>query len=111
MRIPEDHVQPDDIVRGEPFRMFDIAYVCPVACHRDISERLLLTDSDGAWFLWMGDETATEPIGVSHRLARWIAARPEMVALDPEAMWFDVSSLPVTPVSAEPNRPAGNAMS
>lgn len=87
----------------ENVRMFDgvSVYVCPVACHRDVSERLLVRDPDGSWFLWMGDETAAELVDVPHRLARWIAARPEMVPFGPQAMWFDVSSLPVTPVPTE----------
>ncbi|MDQ3541002.1 MAG: hypothetical protein M3440_09965 [Chloroflexota bacterium] len=90
--------------------MFDSSYVCPVACHRDIAERLLVKDLSGSWFLWMGDDTATEPVDVPHDLARWIAARPEMVALDPRGMWFAISSLPVTPVSAGPGRQARNPM-
>lgn len=80
--------------------MFDIAYVCPMACHRDIPERLLLTDLNGSWFLWMGDEAAMEPLDVPPELADWIAGRPEMTALEDPVMWFDVSSLPVTSVSA-----------
>lgn len=81
--------------------MIDTAYVCPVACHRDISERLLVRDPSGSWFLWMGDDTAVEPIRVPHGLAQWIAARPEMIALEPQVMWFAVSSLPMTPVPTE----------
>lgn len=89
--------------------MFDTVYVCPVACHRDVSERLLLTDPDGSWFLWMGDETVAELIDVPCGLAWWLAARPEMKVLEHPEMWFDVASLPVIPVSAGQDRPAGHA--
>lgn len=81
--------------------MVDTVYVCPVACHRDISERLLLIDPEGSWFLWMGDDTAPDPIAVPQALAVWITGRPEMVALGTPPMWFAVSSLPMTPVSTE----------
>jgi hypothetical protein len=80
--------------------MFDTTYVCPVACHRDIPERLLLTDLHGSWFLWMGDNAATAPTDVPRELAGWIAGRPEMTALEDPVMWFEISSLPVTSVSA-----------
>lgn len=96
---------------GESLLMVNIVYVCPVACHRDITERLLLTNPDGSWFLWMGDQVTSELIRVPASLARWIGKRPEMTALDHPVMWFEVASLPVTPVSAGPGRSGGTAMS
>lgn len=89
----------------ENLRMLDSVYVCPVACHRDVSERLLIMDPDGSWFLWMGDCGIPELIEIPRRLAGWIAVHPHMIRIAPLAeaphMWFDISSLPVTPVPTE----------
>lgn len=95
---------------GNDSLMFNTMYVCPVACHRDVSERLLLKGLEGSWFLWMGDEAVMEPIEVPRRFAGWIARRPEMKVLAHPVMWFDVSSLPVTSVSAGQGRQAGHSM-
>lgn len=78
-----------------------------MAYHRDITERLLITDLDGSWFLWMGDKDGAALIEVPKGLADWIAGRPEMVALDHVGMWFEISSLPVTSVSAGQGRHSG----
>ncbi len=74
--------------------MFTSTYLRPVAHHRDASERLLLKDETGAWFLWHGD--GSDLADVSDQLANWILARPEMIALGGPFMWFEHSSLPVT---------------
>jgi hypothetical protein len=89
------------VVRERRCDMFDVKmYVCPVACHREFSERLLVTDLEGEWYLWMGDMGVQALIDVPERLAHWIASHPNMLALDAPIMWFDVSSLPAAPVSA-----------
>lgn len=83
----------------------NMVYVCPVACHRQIGERLLLTDPDGAWFLWMGDIDTPAVIDVPPGLARWIADHPNMIRIDGSRMWFDVASLPVRPaIDVAPER-------
>ncbi|HEV2074495.1 MAG TPA: hypothetical protein VGR29_12770 [Thermomicrobiales bacterium] len=88
---------------GEFLTMPNTVYVCPVACHREFGERLLVRDPDGAWFLWMGDGGMPELIRVPARLAGWIADHPHMVPVaspgEVPHMWFEVSSLPVTPVA------------
>jgi len=86
---------------GEFLTIPNTVYVCPVACHREFGERLLVRDPDGAWFLWMGDGGMPELIGVPARLAGWIAYHPSMIPLGVPRMWFDVASLPVAPVAAD----------
>ncbi len=82
------------VEKGTSF-VFSTTYLRPIAHHRDATERLLLKDEAGAWFLWHGD--GSELIDVSDQLAGWILTRPEMVALSGPVMWFAPSSLPVAP--------------
>lgn len=85
--------------------MPNTVYVCPVACHREVAECLLVVDPDGIWFLWMGDGGMPELTGIPQRLARWIAGHPHMTPVaspgEEPGMWFDVSSLPITPIPTE----------
>lgn len=73
--------------------MITSLYLWPVAQHRDASERLLLMDEAGAWFLWFGD--GSDLVETSADLAQWILKRPEMVMLGEDLVWFEHSSLPV----------------
>ncbi len=73
--------------------MMTSSYLWPVAHHRDAPERLLLRDALGTWVLWFGDGTALAEM--PDDLARWILARPEMVMLGADLVWFEHSSLPV----------------
>lgn len=73
--------------------MMTPAYLQPVAYHRDHVHRLLLTNEDGAWFLWHGDFSDLQEI--DHSLAQWIYQRPEIYPMPGPAMWFEVSDLPV----------------
>src|SRR5699024_4247579 len=49
-------------------------YMQPVAVHRVHPERLLLTDDDGRWFVWIGEPDAG-PIGIPVTLASYLLTR------------------------------------
>jgi hypothetical protein len=67
----------------------------PVAVHRVHAERLLLTDDDARWFLWMGEE-GVEPIEIPRRLAQYLRGHAEMCPLEAgQRMWFVVADLPI----------------
>jgi len=90
--------------------MLKTVYVCPVASHREVPERLLVRDPDDAWFLWMGDRETPGLVEIPQRLAGWIARHPHMAPVaslgEAPRMWFDVSSLPVMPVATDAGRPS-----
>jgi len=70
-------------------------YMQPVAIHRIHAERLLLTDDDNRWFLWMG-EADQEPVGIPQGLAAYLLERRELLPLElHQRMWFVVADLPV----------------
>ncbi len=56
-------------------------YMQPVAIHRIHAERLLLTDDDNRWFLWMG-EADQEPVGIPQGLAAYLLERRELLPLE-----------------------------
>lgn len=72
--------------------MFPTTYVRPVAYHRFATDRLLLKDEAGNWYLWPGDESGL--VEIEQPLAQWIYQRPEIYPVSGPAMWFDVDSLP-----------------
>lgn len=77
----------------------DTVHVCPVAGHREIAERLLVTGPNGSWYLWMGTERERNLIEIPQRLAQWVADHPAMCPIEQPCMWFDVASLPVCPAA------------
>jgi hypothetical protein len=79
-------------------------YLQPVAIHRMHAERLLLTDDEARWFLWMGEADA-DPIEIPARLAMYLMDRSVMHQLGAtQRMWFMVSDLPVREPLSEPIR-------
>jgi hypothetical protein len=96
--------QPDEGIFGKGSgTMLFPAYVQPVAYHRDFTHRLLLKDEAGNWFLWQGDGSSL--VEIDQSLAGWIYDRPEIYPMAGEAIWFEVSSLPVaadsSPISGD----------
>jgi hypothetical protein len=73
--------------------MITSSFLWPVAQHRHAPERLVLRNDVGTWFLWFGD--GTDLVDMPDALVHWILARPEMVMLGEDMMWFEHSSLPV----------------
>ncbi len=70
-------------------------YMQPVAVHRSHVERLLLTDDNDEWFLWMGEHDA-DPVEIPQELAFYLLDRDEMQLLElHQRMWFIVADLPV----------------
>lgn len=78
-------------------------YFQPYAFHRQASERLVLRDESGLWYLWIG-EPGNGVVEVPAKLASWIIARPEMDLMPTPRMWFELDALPVA--SAAPVIPS-----
>lgn len=68
-------------------------YVQPHAAHTIHAERLLVCDTEGAWYLWFGDGRGA--VSVTDELAAWMLERPEMSRLHAPLHWFDIESLPL----------------
>lgn len=83
--------------------LFSKIYFQPYAFHRQASERLVLQDESGLWYLWIG-EPGNGVIEVPAKLAFWIIARPEMDLMPAPCMWFELDALPVA--SAAPVVPS-----
>jgi hypothetical protein len=70
-------------------------YMQPVAMHHEHPERLILTDDDARWFLWMGEKD-TGPIEIPQSLALFLMDRREMQPLEMrQRMWFVLDDLPL----------------
>lgn len=68
-------------------------YVQPHATHVAHPERLLVRDTEGAWYIWFGDGQGA--IGIEDDLALYMLGRPEMIHLHGPLHWFDIESLPL----------------
>ena len=68
-------------------------YMQPHASHIVHPERLLMKDTQGAWYLWFGDGQGL--ISVDDELATFILDRPEMIRMYAPLHWFDIESLPL----------------
>lgn len=84
----------DEVFDKGTSRMTRLKYMQPVAAHRNCSRRLLLTDDNSRWFLWLGEENGT-PVEIPEPLAWYLAGRPELQRLEAPRMWFAVADLPI----------------
>ena len=82
--------------------MMDTAFVQPIAAHSDISSYLIVRDTEGHLFLWLGndDNGLTE---IPESTVDWMRSRPEIEDIPLPRFWFDASSLPLFD-SAQPLR-------